>query len=242
MWKIKSTGVALWETSGTNWRFDARGGADGIACLAPQGGTFEGGTLFQLQPVGKDQLPIAAEQFVRGDQWHVSFPQGDGSYSLHCVFRPILSDERRLVLETTLAIQTSLLDSQPMIDVRAVGGRLRCFTPTDGAPRSESSSSDKADQADRGATTNDPHASAVSRVISDAWSLAVLLGPRDYPWTFDLSSAQEIRLRLFGEFLEKGVIRKARPWIVLEREEVASDDRSLVGLWEQLCQTPLPLT
>ena len=51
-----------------------------------------------------------------------------------------------------------------------------------------------------------------------------------------------LRLRLFGDFLEKGVIRKARPWIVITRGETPPSESELESLWKSLCESPLPLT
>lgn len=77
-------------------------------------------------------------------------------------------------------------------------------------------------------------ADAISRfgVCDDA---AIVLGPHDRPHTQNLGG----RLRLFGDFLERGVIRRARPWIVWGRE---IHDPELRRTYRSLRDSPVPLT
>jgi hypothetical protein len=68
-------------------------------------------------------------------------------------------------------------------------------------------------------------------------AIAIMIGPHDRPFTSDRSSG-ELRLRLFGDFLEKGVIRKARVWIAF------GIDNALIleQLWENMSNQSLPLS
>ena len=45
----------------------------------------------------------------------------------------------------------------------------------------------------------------------------------------------------YGDFLEKGVIRTARPWVVVDHGANRDGAESLQRLFEQLEQRPLPL-
>ena len=75
---------------------------------------------------------------------------------------------------------------------------------------------------------------AISR-FGDQSDAAILLGPHDRPHTQNRGG----RLRLFGDFLERGVIRRARPWIVWGR---TLSDAELRRIHRALCQSPVPLT
>jgi len=67
-------------------------------------------------------------------------------------------------------------------------------------------------------------------------------GPHDQPFTTNHSTDSLLRLRLFGEFLEKGVIRRGRPWLVIDVSGQVPAENRLVSLWQQLCGSPVPLT
>ncbi len=256
----------------------------------------DGVSLFSIGPAGSDRFPDLGEAFVRGDELHLGYPQvdgaaGDGAYSVEVVCRVVESEVikgrgGRLVTEWTISIQTSRLESHPMLDLGARGSRIRRLTPTDrlstfgrgpgaveAAPLStgsrEATGAREAtelweevagtEDADRGAR----RAAPITAVSGGEASVAVLLDPRDYPWTLDLSDDHGLRQRLFGDFLEKGVIRKARPWVVVDEivggvepraggvEQTAdaggggeglNESSALVRRWHELCRTPLPLT
>jgi hypothetical protein len=70
---------------------------------------------------------------------------------------------------------------------------------------------------------------------------SLLLAPRDQPAAHDQSDAEQLQVALFGSFLEKGVIRKSRPWLVF-RSGRPSTTHELAGWYERLCRSPLPLT
>ena len=125
-----------------------------------------------------------------------------------------------MVLEVTIAIETTFLDTHPKLDLVVTGGDVRTL-----------------DVAAFTAVTGSPPISICQREAG----VAVLLGPHDAPFTTNQSSDHEIKLRLFGDFLEKGVIRKARPWLVIDRGREFGDSQ-LRRLWGELSQSPLPLT
>ncbi|EMI18005.1 hypothetical protein RMSM_05072 [Rhodopirellula maiorica SM1] len=222
MWKTGELGLATWSDASTTWQLDATGGPQGIQ-LGLAGGDPK---RVQFVSVGEDVFPQATEQFVRGDELHVSFPQQEGSYSIEAVFKPITSSAKRLVIEVVLSLETRLLDTHPTVDLVAAGSR-------------------------DASSVSDPSPSAgcdpISQAIAGDISVAVLLGPHDAPFTANQSSADQLRLRLFGEFLEKGVIRKARPWIVLSTSDADAADTGvtsdeLKAMYAKLCASPLPLT
>lgn len=210
MWTTDGLGVAVWTDHGSTWRIDARGGTQGIHV----------DSYFSLAPVDQDQLPVADEQYIRGDGWFVNYPQGDGAFALRLALKPIETTSDRLVLEVTISLQTDLLDTHPKIDVQ-----------------SKCQSVETLPARDQGTDARAP----IHLASSENHHVGVLLGPHDAPFTSDHSTNSLLCLRLFGEFLEKGVIRKARPWIVIDRSGKPSPEQ--LRAWrQQLSQSPLPLT
>ena len=230
MWKTDQLGLAAWRDDHSPWYLDARGGGCGIGMTDTDASGDDDfgqpGQLFSLSPVDQRTLPAAGEQFLRGDELHVIYPQGDGVYELQIVFRPIESRPQYLVLEATIAIQTDRLDTHPKLDLDVPCETIRSIVPADPSGY---------DEVGRGAAP-------ISVTTSHDHSTCVLLGPNDSPFTSDHSSDSQLRLRLFGDFLEKGVIRKARPWMVLSHCELPPSETELQRWWKQLCESPLPLT
>ena len=221
MWKSDELGRAVWENEGGDWLLAAGGGEAGI------GVHLEGAPAVSLRAVNDDRLPAAGEQFIRGDEWHVAYPQASGVYALRMTYRPIAATANQFVLETTIAIQTDRLDTHPQLDIEVDCLDIDSFVPTDRSGDNEVESSGSA---------------PISLAKARQHSVSVLLGPHDSPFTTNLSTDMLLRLRLFGDFLEKGVIRKARPWLVIRRGETPPGETELIELWQQLCQSPLPLT
>ena len=236
MWQTNELGLASFQHGALRLDVDARGGEFGIHWKA-SGETLRAGDVSAaLRCVRDDVLPSIEDQFVRGDEWHVHLPQQAGSYSLDIVFRPVIQSALQgdrsndapdtWVLEATLSIHTSLLDTHPTIDLdidTKLCGRLDATG--DGVVA-------RVHDATTGAE------SSGCAAVTHGTSASVLLGQHDYPFTTDHSAADKISLRLFGEFLEKGVIRKARPWIVLG----SMTEAQAAELWTSLAGTPLPLT
>ncbi|TWU21022.1 hypothetical protein Pla52o_40540 [Novipirellula galeiformis] len=226
MWKSNELGSATWSDANAVWRFNTSGGAQGIQI------GLEGENLsrVELTSVADDTFPTATEQFIRGDQLHVQFPQDAGSYSIEAVFKPIRSSENQLLIEVTLSLETLWLDTHPTVDLvaRGGGGKVAC---------------DNA-QANANADSQTGHCAPISLANSqaEAVSVAVLLGQHDAPFSTDCSTDDELRLRLFGEFLEKGVTRKARPWIALSKSTSPFTTSELTAAYAELCASPLPLT
>lgn len=227
MWKTEKLGLAVWQDERSRWCFDLRGGPCGIALLDSDGAGNESsqgaGRLVALSPVDQDVLPEVGEQFVRGDELHLTYPQGAGIYELKIALRPIESTAHRLVLEATIAIQTDRLDTHPQIDLVASGRAIAFHDPAEPA-------------------VADGGTAPISMASGDDHAVGILLGHQDSPFTTNHSSGSRLTLRLFGDFLEKGVIRKARPWIVVSRHADPPSMTELEARWRELCARPLPLT
>jgi hypothetical protein len=211
-------GIAGWQVGDRLWRVDARGGAEGVQF-------FVGDQCFGLFASGDQPLPMLDEQFVRGDELHYAFPQVEGrdAFGFRLVIRPLQvggteTTVARGLFELLISVQTSLLDSHPTIDL---------VLPAVADPRQQSIQS---------------IASALHFASHPELESAVLLGPHDAPFTSVVSGSGELRLRLFGEFLEKGVIRRARPWVMVDRSGESIDQVWAADCWHELAASPLPLT
>lgn len=229
MWKSNQVGIATWQSEGSPWNFDARGGESGIGLVVnnedgPQSSQLN--RIVSLNPVDQDTLPTAAEQYVRGNRWSVNYPQQESSFALRLAFEPIESQDDLLVLEVTMSIQTDLLDTHPKIDLDALCHDIDSFVPDD--PTGD-------DDVDRSGSA------PISVARNPGHYAAILLGNHDSPFTTNHSTDSLLRLRLFGDFLEKGVIRKARPWIVIDRSGRPADEVRMEAWWRRLCESPLPL-
>ena len=218
MWITNQLGVATWSDAGTEWEIDARGGQ--AICLG-----WPDEAPIRLKPVDENTLPAADEQFVRGRCWNVNYPQADHRHALRIAFEPIETASNSMLLEATISIQTDLLDSHPKLDIQLDGTSIRTL----GVP---SVSQHPVTQSGSAAVT-------IAR--SEKTFAAIFLGTHDSPFTTDLSTPESLQLRLFGEFLEKGVIRKARPWILIRRAENEPSDAELQAIWQRLAARPLPL-
>lgn len=223
-------GIAAWQSGDSIWRVEARsGGREGVAFLI-------GDTSLSLRSSDDALLPALAEQYVRGDELHMSFPQIDESpsattatapgcdceFGFRLVIRPVTVDgfstnTDRCVFELLVSIQTTLLDAHPTLDLSM--DTTRSVHPTEVA-----------------STKNAVHVGE-----NASFSAAVLLGPQDAPFTGWIDEPGSLRLRLFGEFLEKGVIRRARPWVVVDRSHSEIDGEFVRGGWKALADSPLPL-
>ncbi|QDT12414.1 hypothetical protein [Planctomycetes bacterium K23_9] len=213
MWTIKANqlGQANWNTDQIKLTIDARGGDHGIHVDGDDGRQW-----FRLDAIEGKELSPVAEQYVRGNELHLWLPQGDNEFGVKITLEPIASQQGGVfVLQATVSIQTTLLDSHPKLDVIAAANGTKAVGEIVGS--------------------GSPPVSIATR---DGKPLAVVLGKHDSPFTSSSSTGDQIALRLFGDFLEKGVIRKARPWFVFG--EVAEEQ--LLEYARELSNSPLPLT
>jgi hypothetical protein len=210
-------GIAAWRSGDSVWQIDARDRRAGVQLLL-------GDESLALVASDGGLLPPLDEQFVRGSELHLSFPQfaDDCEFGFRLVIRPVTfgafdTGTERAAFEMLVSVQTTLLDSHPTLDLRV--------------------------PAENGVST--PVVSGVGDSVrvaaADGASVAVLLGPHDAPFTSVIDQSRTLRLRLFGEFLEKGVIRCARPWVIVDRGNRELDVELLGDALSALVDSPLPL-
>ncbi len=233
MWNTDQLGVASWKNSDTVWHFELRGGERGIQLGTQHASESQAeGLPLSIAPVDDLPLPVVSEQYLRGDRLFLNYPQGDRRYAMRFSLQPMQVTAELLVLEFTVSIQTDLLDTHPMLDLQAFGDSevvSADFTVSESNWRSSV-------QGDHSG------AASVNFIRSENSLAAILLDQRDGPATTSMSSGEELRLRLFGDFLERGVIRTARPWIILNRSGGINLEGEFESWHKALEQRPLPLT
>lgn len=211
-------GIAAWQSGDSIWRIESRCPGDGIQL-------WVGDECLALVSSDDRPLPPLDEQFVRGDELHLSFPQsGDsGDFGFRLVIRLIDSSSStaspdRAVFELLVSIETTRLDAHPTLDL---------LLPARDGVTSHTVAETK---------------NAVHLASNAQMHAAVLLGPQDAPFTSSIAQPGKLRLRLFGEFLEKGVIRRARPRIIVDRAASQIESPDFEAAWDALAQSPIPLS
>jgi len=134
-------------------------------------------------------------------------------------------------LEIWISLQTQLLDSHPSLELRSVGP---------GVWSSWTDSELNMGEANDHRPSSDCQAALLS--TADSTSLLWLIDPSDQQQVHWMgsNSKSELRAQLFGDFLEKGVIRRARLRLLVGAEEVQVDD--VKGVYQDLFTSALPLT
>ncbi|TVP93842.1 MAG: hypothetical protein EA381_21070 [Planctomycetaceae bacterium] len=176
------------------------------------------------------ELPPLSEVFVRGDEIHFLFPAtATCPIGMELVLLGIEADENHLLVESTISINTSLLDSSPQVELR-VGGGHPGKPNWDNTPWSVL------------ANLADVHwwaASSRQPGLGPAVMTQLCCDRRDLHSLDQRGSATDRGLCFFGDFLEKGVIRRIRPWWLWSNQRVARDVAERVSL--ALRDRPLPL-
>ena len=219
MWLIAPNriGIAAWQTDDSVWRIEASNRGDGVRIWAGQ-------ESLSLISSDATELPKLEEQFVRGDELHLSFPQtGDCSeFGFELVIRPVRSeslgtDGDRVIFELIVSIETTRLNAHPTIDLCIPGSESVACRDVNGM------------------------SNAIHHANGASANWVVLLSPQDAPFTSTIDQSEGLRLRLFGEFLEKGVIRRARPRVIIDRKGQQFDENMIDEAWNALAHSPIPL-
>lgn len=209
--------------------------------------------LPRLLPPGDRPFPPLAESYVRGNDLVASLPQTAATeFGLQICHRVIRADSEMIVIETVVAVQTDLLDSHPTVDMvcDASGRAIDDLA----APLGDASDWVIDSRRSAGRSSSAPPAAICftgpgSSGAGISGATVVWLPPSDRAAAADLSAAPSgagesaagaTRYRLLAEFLEKGVIRKARFWT--GRFSDSPSDRTIAQLYAEWMQIPLPLT
>jgi hypothetical protein len=181
--------------------------------------------LFRVMPKTPHSCSIQ-EAYVREDDLIVRYEQsGDDLFTFQLNWRVLPSDVAgSLALELWISVQTTLLDTHPKIDVRsrAAGAMWHDFTLND-------LSIEKSD------TT------AVGLFKKAGVTSIVMVQPSDAHQSKRVRDKNEdFTLRMFGEFMEKGVIRRARLRFYSVPGELSRF--AIINQYRAFIDSPLPLT
>jgi hypothetical protein len=229
MWEIIGKGSAEFRANG--WKLVVTSGepnVGGIRLLSCREDLV--GASARIAVPGYE-LPPCGECYIRGDALHISFPLSQSNpLGLELVMTAIEADQRIFVVESVIGIHTSLLDSHPKLQLE-VGAGHPGF-PAWGRVGWEES-------VDEG---NWVWMRAAGRRAAEGpgVSTCLLCDHRDLSSLAPASVENETAIRFFGDFLEKGVIRKVQPWWVWSNGPIANRKASEIARY--LAARPLALS
>jgi len=215
MWEQSSIGTASFRISGWNLRVEHK--PDGLRMTTSLDQSAQLGSLLSLTG---SNFPMLAESFIRGDELHLIMPHSNRmDVGLEIALMVIQADDECFILETTLSLQTQSLDSYPGVRLD-VAGSVPLVASTKNTARLFSSG-----MAD--------HPDAKLLYVS------VFVDERDQLSIHETTGGTQA-IEFFGDFMEKGVIRKVQPWWVWSSPKLS--DSQLIKFAESLSRRPLPLT
>lgn len=208
-----------WSIAGTNavltwsnwtWRFDLARPSAGVSVEGPVKQPWQ---LMAIRPVPAHACHID-DQFARGSDLMVRYNQSEqDQFAFQLDFRAV--PESALVtaacgFDLWLSVQTQLLDAHPTLDIDHPG-----------------------------AASGWTGSTAIQSCASSLGFAAILIHPSDLVQTELLAPAAG-QLRLFGNFMEKGVIRRGRLRCLVSPTPLT--DAALQSAYECFAESPLPLT
>jgi hypothetical protein len=196
--------------------------------------------LFKIPHLSQSPSITLSDFYARGNDITAYYPADDNrNFSVQIDLRIIEPTDNRLTIEFWLSIQTHLLDTRPSVNL---GFGLPTNTARKILTARELSEND----------ANSLHGDEASRtaaIVSDTrnqeqeLSTALLVHPLDQGdicWTNSQNRASEIELSWFGQFMEKGVIRRGRMQVILSKQPIPTE--SLKADYREFSESPLPLT
>jgi hypothetical protein len=142
----------------------------------------------------------------------------------------IEADEGILVVETVVSLSTHLLDSHPMVEMEVGDGHP-------GHPRWNGGLWQRLLDGPEAMWVTAPPSKSID---GPKVATSLLCDGRDLPSLAAEGDGDLCRVRFFGDFLEKGVIRRVQPWWVWSNGLITR--RKADQLSAQLSQRPLALT
>ncbi len=224
-WNVQSDKAALIVG---DWRaeLDPRTPANGLRISRTQQGTQSNiAQIFRVTPKPSHSFTIQ-ESYVREEDMIVRYEQsGDDLYTFQLNWRKLTSDiAGAFAIELWISVQTSLLDTHPTIEVRsrATESQWHALTLDD-------LSYEKSDVVSMGLFKKSGVTSLLMIQPSDANQAKRVLDKKE-----------DFTLRMFGDFMEKGVIRRARLCFLSIPGEVSR--YTMIKEYRAFAESPLPLT
>lgn len=188
-------------------------------------GSDELGALLAVIPTPSHTCTIQ-EAYVRQNDLIVRYEQaGDDQYTFQLNWRKLnCTIPRGIAIELWISVQTSLLDTHPVLDVRSrtPNGLWHALSMRDLSVESSD-------------------AVAIGLVKKASVTSLVMVQPSDALQAKRVRNRdEEFTLRMFGEFMERGVIRRARLCYVAAPGDLSR--RDIVNQYQLFADSPLPLT
>lgn len=229
MWEISGNGSAEFRANG--WKLVVTSGepqAAGVRLLVCREDLVSASARIGVPGY---ELPPGSESYIRGDGLHISFPLSESNpIGLELVLMAIEADQQMFVVESVIGIHTSLLDSHPDLNLE-VGAGHPGF-PIWGRVGWQHFADDGDWVWMRAAARNPGEGPAVAT--------SILCDHRDFSSLAPAKSEPSNAVQFFGDFLEKGVIRKVQPWWIWSNGPLADRKASQIGRY--LSVRPLPLS
>jgi hypothetical protein len=229
MWEISGPGSAEFRANG--WKLVVTSGEpklDGVRLLSCREDLV--GAAAKIAVPGYE-LPPCSDCYIRGDALHISFPISQAHpIGLELVIMAIEADQQILVVESVIGLHTSLLDSHPNLQFE-VGAGHPGF-PLWGRVGWEQIFAD--------GNSIWLRASGRSLLEGPGVSTSLLCDRRDLSSLSSSDGEKATAVRFFGDFLEKGVIRKVQPWWVWSNGQLAKRKADTIAHY--LAARPLALS
>ncbi|MCA9193121.1 MAG: hypothetical protein KDB03_15205 [Planctomycetales bacterium] len=190
--------------------------------------------LLEVHPLPQHSL-VPEEIYVREEDFITRFSQSpQDSYSLQLNWKQLITPTCWGV-ELWVSLQTNLLDSNPQV-------QLSCRSPQadwQSISLSELLPKEYANERKPGAFVY--HSTEVPSANSTEYTLLWLLAPSDVALAqLPENSTNGPVVQLFGQFMEKGVIRRVKVRLVVV--EGRPQMQQIVSIYRDLADSPLPLT
>jgi len=229
MWEISGQGSAEFRTNG--WKLVVTTGepeVGGIRLLTCREVLVGASAKIAVPGFA---LPPCSECYIRGDALHISFPLSQANpIALELVMTAIEADQQMLVVESVIGIHTSLLDSHPNLQLEVGSGHP-------GFPRwgrvGWEQTHDESNSIWLRAAERSP-------LEGPGVSTSLLCDRRDLSSLSSITGNHVTGVRFFGDFLEKGVIRKVQPWWVWSNGQLAKRKADMISNY--LAARPLALS
>jgi hypothetical protein len=203
-------GQASLEAGRWDGRFDLAKPGSGLSLASAN--KFRLDSLLAVEFVTPHE-PFLKDCFVRQSDLIIAYPQREQrTFSLQLDYRIIESSEEQLLIELWVSIQTYLLDTHPTVKVICPG-------------------------LESPANTSQPIVATVGD-LSFAW----FIHPRDQSDTKLVAdkASERVQAQLFGHFMEKGVIRRARVRCLVSQSPLSQS--AMDAVQSNFAESPLPLT
>ncbi len=196
--------------------------------------------LFKVSLPNVDSFVRLGDFYSRGEDITIQFPADENrNFNIQLDLRIIRQTDDVLVVEFWLSIQTHLLDSRPSVKIsfELAAMQTRSIFNDEEMIQSES---------DVDLTTDKPVPAGLIAETTNAGpyiSSSLFIHPldqRDIRWTLSHEGDSEVELDWFGQFMEKGVIRRGRMQVILSQKPMTVD--CLRALYKDFAESPLPLT